>query len=73
MVCRDVFEKLEIFLRQAQLAPEEVQRKNAVGQGSITTLEHKAEDATDVFADVFRFSRPTVVPHEQKSLWEMVV
>ena len=67
------FEKLEICLRQAQLAPEEVQRKNAVGKGSITNLEYKAEDATDVFADVFRFSRPTVVPHEQKSLWERVV
>ena len=60
-------------LRQAQLAPEEVQRKNAVGKRSITNLEHKAEDATEVFADVSRFSRPTVVPHGQKSLWEMVV
>ena len=71
LVCRDVFETSDIL--QAQLAPEEVQRKNAVGKGSITNLEHKAADATEVFADVSRFSRPTVVPHGQKSLWEMVV
>ena len=60
-------------LRQAQVAPEEVQRRNAVGKGSITNLEHKAEDATVVFADVSRFSRPTVVPYGQKSMWEKVV
>ena len=60
-------------LRQAQLAPEEVQRKNAVGKGSITELEHKSEDATEMCADVSRFSRPTHVPHGQKPLWKMVV
>ena len=40
--------------------------KNAVGKGSMTDLVHKEEDATEVFADVSRFSHLTLVPHGQK-------